>query len=49
MLCQFTVYCNKLIISADKVVFFFSSLVHVDHFFVFQGVSCFCRHFYIVD
>ena len=27
-------------------VFFFSSLVYVDHFSAFQGVSCFFRHFY---
>ena len=29
-------------------VFSFSSLVYVDHFSVFQGVSCFSRHFYII-
>ena len=33
--------------SADKG-FFFSSLVYVDHFSAFQGVSCFFRHFYII-
>ena len=29
-------------------VFSFSSLVYVDHFSAFQGVSCFSRHFYII-
>jgi len=29
--------------------FLFSSLVHVDHFSAFQGVSCFFRHVYIVN